>query len=676
MTCSANPTFRLFDARVGWDERSSDKLVALKSLEGLMLAPRPGSGVSPARVLPYFFPLRVSCAPGRCEWFLAPREKSQRLLRFIPCSRSTSDCGGQDPRRCSACEAPGNPPMCEKGFEPWGPPVVRARAVAAGCDGVLVADAGASAALLLDLAGNIRASIPVARPGAVAFTPWGELLVASRGRVFRYSLGGDLKGLVGHDLGVVIGLRAGYRPPTQHRADADDASEIWVAHYRRRGQLSLSLFNRAGKPARPVGPAALARSCAPVGIQSWDRAGFCWTDPRGLVAPCVDWNGCPALSEVRPFKLSAREQEGRLVIEPLDGSDPRTVWHRVRVIADVPPGTELRIEAATLDKPAATVTAWQQETALDFLVRQPPGRYLALRLALRGDGQLTPRVRQIRVDFPRATSADLLPAVYTEEPLAADFTERFSALLDAEIERLDDAIERFPATLHVTAAKDEHLQWLGSLIGLTFDEDWTPEARRAFITEAPDLFARRGTPYALLRVLEIASGEQPSLSEDRNSFGALLREGQSGAQFARLGETRLFSRKVGRFRLGQSTLGEARVRSHGNPDADPLQAVGYRFRVSFPPTRARSARDRKRLQELVEALKPAHTIATIRFADGGFVVGPRSSVGVDTALVGPPPSVLGHSTYLSRFTLLWPSARSRGPGFALDHPVVGVGTSL
>jgi phage tail-like protein len=527
--------------------------------------------------------------------------------------------------------------------------------------------------LLLDFAGNLRATILVPRPEVVAIAPWGELLVASGGRVLRYGLGGDSRGSIGQRLGRVVGLRAGYRRSTL--SDADPA-EIWIVH-RRRGLLFLSCFDRSGE-SHHAQPGRLAHNFNQVGIQSWTRQGFCWTDTGGPVASCLDWSGCPTRAEIRPFPHRARKREGHLLIEPLDGGDPRTVWHRIRVDADVPIATEVRVQAATVDAPDGTVHQWQEapDGKLDFLVLQPPGRYLALQLTLKGDGQVTPRVRQVRVDFPRATSADLLPAVYREEPRAADFTERFTALFDAELERLDRAIEQFPLTLDARATDNAYLPWLGSLIGLAFDDSWTQEKRRRLIAEAPRLFARRGTPWALSRVLEISAGVRPAIAEQRTPFGALPRHKGRGGHLARVGETRLFGRNASRLRLDRSLLGQARLRSYGNPDVDPLLEMAYRFSVTFPPTAGRSRRDRMRLEALVEALKPAHTIGRVRFGGSGFVLGPQSSVGIDTALLGPPPPVLGRSTCLSRFTVLWPSARSRGPGLLLDHPVVGVCTAL
>src|SRR5690348_2149564 len=180
------PTFRLLDGRIGWDQRTAAGLAGLRSVGGLVLAPRYRGSVSPAEVLPYFLPPRLAHGGSRCEWLLAPRGGPSRLLRGTPCV--TGDCP----------------------FESWGPRLARPVSVASDCRQVLVGDRGADAAVLLDLAATVRATMPVARPGAVAIAPWGELLVASGRRVLRFGLGGDPRGTIGGRLGWIVALRAGY----------------------------------------------------------------------------------------------------------------------------------------------------------------------------------------------------------------------------------------------------------------------------------------------------------------------------------------------------------------------------------------------------------------------------------------------------------------------------------
>ena len=110
----------------------------------------------------------------------------------------------------------------------------------------------------------------------------------------------------------------------------------------------------------------------------------------------------------------------------------------------MPPGTGIEVSVVTTDLDPTTLPKglpsaadWQSGPAgaLDLLVQQPPGQYLRLSLTLTGDGTNTPVVRSVRIDFPRRTSLDWLPAVYSENPEAEDFSERFLANFDASIDR-------------------------------------------------------------------------------------------------------------------------------------------------------------------------------------------------------------------------------------------------
>ena len=63
---------------------------------------------------------------------------------------------------------------------------------------------------------------------------------------------------------------------------------------------------------------------------------------------------------------------------------------------------------------------------------------------------------------------------------------------------------------------------------------------------------------------------------------------------------------------------------------------------------------RQRMQQLIDAQKPAHTVARLIASRGQFVLGGEVSVGVDTMLTPFEPSVLGSggNVRLGRTTVL------------------------
>ncbi|MCP3143388.1 phage tail protein [Pyxidicoccus xibeiensis] len=636
MMCQRQATFRLLDARVGWDLDTSEGAQPDGTGDDacLVLAPTHPDEVSEEDVLPWFLPPWLARGPRGCEWLLAPGAGQRRLLRREP--------GGS-------------------AFEPWGPELCRVDAVASDCyRWIALADGVTGEVQLLDAVGRPAARIPVSAPEALALTRGGEVLVAAGHRVWRFGVGGEPRGRLGAMFHRVVSMRV------------DRQGRIWVVSRDAAGRLRLARFQRTGARLRRADPALLPQVFPPTGVRVWSATGVCWSPKDAPVAPCIGRDGRPLDEEaVAPFGRRERERGGTLVTGALDSGEPRTLWHRVRLDADVPPGTQLLAAVATVDAPTEPVPedGWfaAPPGALDFLCTAPPGRYLKLKLELRGEDDLTPRVRQVRLDFPRVTSADLLPAVYLEAPRAADFTRRFLAMFDAELERMDTAIQGFPALLSADRAPPEVLSWLGGFLGLAFDASWDAERQRAFLREAPALFRARGTPQGLRRALTLACGAEPALLEPGNPFGAVGRTCVVGA-------TRLHGRNRGRLRLDRSTLGQSTLRSFGNPDADPLREAAYRFTILFPPGVARTGPERQRLEALVQALKPAHTVALVRFG-GGFVVGTSSAVGIDTALLPPPAPVLGTTTRLSA-TVLGPSPQARSMGLRVDAPIVGVTTSF
>ena len=445
--------------------------------------------------------------------------------------------------------------------------------------------------------------------------------------------------------------------------------------------------------ARPATPSWRPRSSGPRCTPPRPRASACVRPAQtatrrrsASTGPASRWTSRRRGQRRRPWPRT-----GQLLTAPIDSGIPRCRWHRVRVDADVPPGTTVSVEVATTEEPPASALPglgggndWSGDTvhpedwrsgpvgSLDFLVDQPPGRYLHLRLRLTGNGTVTPTIHRIRLDFPRLTSADYLPAVYRNDPTADDFTERFLALFDASLEELDMAVERAPALLDAAGVPDDALSWLAGLIGLAFDADWSPAVRRQLLASAPELYRRRGTHWALAEAIRIVFNVDARIDE--------LAAGRAWAGLdkrSRLGSVALFGRSEARFRLGGSALSGAPLRGYGDPDNDPLTAQAHRFRVLLPPARSGVQPDPTALASLVNRQAPAHTVGEVRVGGLGFVVGVWSAVGIDTALVPLPAPVLGLATggagaagrgrpvRLRRHSVLWPNRRGRQTGIRL-----------
>jgi phage tail-like protein len=658
VTCAVETgTFRLLDTYVGWDAASSDGLVGLDDEAGVTLAFLDGStGILDADLLRAFGSPRLARGCGPCEWYLVT--PGGRLLHRDACTS----------------------------FRPvWGDPnaypLVDPVAVATIRRDVAVADA--RRVLWWSGGGAILSVVVhVDRPGPIAFTQNGDLLVAlSRAPVVRRY------GPTGVPIDTV-------RIPNRHArithlACAADCS-VWAAVIHADGSRAVYRAPRPGRPFRPATAAALAAAFPGSGVVVARDVGFCLE--LGLETCCYDWEGRPS-DAVPPPTPPERVPRGQLLTTAIDSGIPHCRWHRVRVDADVPPGTSVAVAVATSEEPAPAAQGdpatdpewaafpagvpypsdWQSMPlgAVDALVDGPPGRYLFLRLRVTGRGAATPTIRRVTLDFPRATSLDHLPAVYRQAPEAEDFTERFLSLFDSSLADLDRLIERHPALLDVDGVPDAVLPWLGTFLDLVAEPWWGPDRYRRLLHAAPELYRRRGTVAGLVEAVRVVHDVEPAISED-----ALKRAWGAVGTSTRLRGVRLFGRSHGRFRVGSSPLSRAPLNSLGNPDLDPLTSNAYRFSVLVPAGAAASTGGLDSLRRLVAAQAPAHTVPTVRVGGTGFVVGTWSAVGIDTAFTSLGPPVLGGAggtVRLSSLTVLWPG-RHHARGFPADSAVVGSST--
>lgn len=378
---------------------------------------------------------------------------------------------------------------------------------------------------------------------------------------------------------------------------------------------------------------------------------------------------------------------GTFVTTALDSRLHRCVWHRVRLEARMPAGTSVTVHALTAEVPlgadeiaAVPEDRWRGgqahgvvgEAPWDCLLLTPPGRYLWLRLTLTGSGASTPELRAITVEYPRVTSARFLPAVFREDPVSADFTDRFVALLDEVRETVTRKATGVASLLDPYAAPDgsgggpDFLGWLASWLGIATDLRLPPARRRRLVAEAHRLYIQRGTPAGIRAHLEICLGVPVTLLEDFTLRRWLfVGSGRLGDRSAAWGAD-----VVARLQLDTGAqLGSVQLVGSTDPLRDPVHLYAHRFRVYVPLA---ASDERRRLTErVVELAKPAHTQATVVFVAPRMRVGVQAFVGVDS-VIGAVPTKPGNR--LGSDTLLGPQAR---PSLRVGRTTrVGTGTVL
>jgi phage tail-like protein len=396
------------------------------------------------------------------------------------------------------------------------------------------------------------------------------------------------------------------------------------------------------------------------GAGRWTRAGsgvtgldgsiehlFWWNETQGRLIAIIHDAGAdrPRLWSVDP--LGGRALEGSFIAGPLDSGIEKCQWHRVQVQASVPRGTSITLESfaaedATNVHPPPThpdFSGWIRsglagEPDPDCLVQSGPGRFLWLRVTLRSNGQQAPAVQRIRVSFPRASYLEYLPAVFQEDDESRRFLERFLAIFQSGFEDFDGAIDRVPELADPYLVPARHLRWLASWVALTVHPEWPEhdEAKlRREIARAVESYRRRGTPDGLRQAIQTYADVDAQILEHYR-----LRRWPRLSRAASLDGTEpLWSRDVyQRLQVtSYSQVGAFRLTSRPEPALEAHEWGAHRFSVFFHASPYDVEETHKRVSDVVEREKPAHTEASLCPVYPRLRVGVQASVGVDT-LVG------------------------------------------
>jgi phage tail-like protein len=111
---------------------------------------------------------------------------------------------------------------------------------------------------------------------------------------------------------------------------------------------------------------------------------------------------------------------------------------------------------------------------------------------------------------PRSRYARHLPGLYQDN----DFMARMLLIFEAIWEPLEQRQDHFPLYFAPSTCPAGLLPWLASWLNLSLDQSWPEPRQRALLGEAMDLYRWRGTPYGLVRMIEVCTGLTPFITED------------------------------------------------------------------------------------------------------------------------------------------------------------------
>ncbi|APE29735.1 phage tail protein [Halomonas aestuarii] len=257
----------------------------------------------------------------------------------------------------------------------------------------------------------------------------------------------------------------------------------------------------------------------------------------------------------RPRELHALRQPryhleaAALLQEVLDSGAPNTIWHRVYLDACIPPGCAIRLSARVYDTPEQRgsaelieqpVPVWNplpselafqqalsghepgQRGLFELLLQRPSGpvrrltgRYLQLRVGLRGTGRSTPSLHAIRVYQPRFSYQEAyLPELYRQElsydpandsgpANGADTRERLLASFEGVLTPIEGRIAASDQLLHPDAAPRQNLHWLARSIGADLPAHWPLARQRRWLKQVTLIQQYKGTLPAANLALDI-----------------------------------------------------------------------------------------------------------------------------------------------------------------------------
>jgi phage tail-like protein len=635
-----------------------------------------------------FTPFDIAAAPGGGGWVLDREHRTywgiDHDFRVIvpppPASPLTFATAAPKPGGLLVCGSGEDPARPEPGLTavpPVGFPIEAhdpVSIVALPDQGVLILDGPADAASGSRLH-HLRLGVPLGPP-----TP----LPGLAGLVE----GDEVRPVVGHDMAYVA-----------------SAGVLYVVERDGNQAIAFSLpLPQTGSPLAPLlsvrpdylpmsafGARALLRSGDGVYYDVGPETAGDGTEPVGADT-VIRWVELRAVNQPRYMR------EATLLLPLFDGKVKDCVWHRVFVDGCLPRETAVEVWTRAANDPTALASLpFRPEPALylrgtgaelpyyspsagaaapaensgtwELLIQEAVGRYLEVKLVLTGNGRATPRLRALRVYYPRFSyPRRYLPAVYLEGGGPASFLERLLANPEGFFTDVEGKIAAVGALFDARSAPAEALDWLGGWLGLMLDPLWsklpaaaqagdpTRDRRRLFIRFVLRLYQRRGTPDGIRFALHLLLDPCMERLMDRLRAAAVREDPALRAQLVGLGlsyptpvtsdadledllhDFVLAPNRPSQVRLVeryQTRPGGLAVAAAGDPTtaggdgAATFADTAHRFWVLVPEGLA--PEEEAMVRRVVNLEKPAHTWFDVRRYWDYFRVG-EARLGLDTVL--------------------------------------------
>lgn len=394
---------------------------------------------------------------------------------------------------------------------------------------------------------------------------------------------------------------------------------------------------------------------------------------------------------------------GYFLVGPFETKLGQLTWHRWRVLADpLADNAHLQLFTYSSSSPPAlppaggdnpfTAPGWsaQPRDQLDVLILSKAVRHaLAVGPAVsapaegelqtpnfwlgglvRSDGEASPVIHQMRIDYNPATSIRYLPAIYREEALRRLPLELALAALDSELGQVSDLLAALPSLFDPAAAPADWLPWLAGWLDFELIEDWPVPGTRHNLAQAASLYSQRGTVEGLRRYVKLYAGVETRI-EESNTVVALFTLNDDLA----LGFNTVLApaHEQGAVLANTATLGQSHLLTAEEIGVPLFADVAHRFCVQlYAAQLGDSSRIRDLVTQVLEREKPAHTTYHLCVIEPRMRVGFQARLGIDAIVGGPPLDlVLGKPRELG-----WETALPLVPPGPTRDGIIGVNTRL
>ena len=393
-------------------------------------------------------------------------------------------------------------------------------------------------------------------------------------------------------------------------------------------------------------------------------------------------------SEIAFLKLVERYiSKGTYITKSFDSTKRDRQWHKAVVDADIPGNTRMNVSYYIANEdtlPSEPPWSKPMVNFEDALILSPRGRYIWLKIELSSDDlhSDSPKVKSLKVYFPRLSYLRYLPATYQEDEAGREFLERFLSLFETLFSNLEEAVFTITKYIDSKAAPDAFLPWLSSWLAIAYDENWAEEKVRKLIEKAPELYLKRGTRRGIEEIIKLYTGEEPIIVENFQ-LGCIEDKPVEYklAQKASSGESCLFLKNASRLeaediiKISEGTKEEFAVISDKEDSVLKLRGritynygVGanvrrvrieevlygncpYHFCVLLKPSQIRTTNEFNAVNRIIDREKPAHTIGGLRALQPWIYLDMHTYLGINTILTEPV-FILGESSVISRDTVL------------------------